>query len=407
MLVIGMTSKGDAAYCFTSSAGLRNRGRGDVTSHSTMRQQVEPFFDAAGRLAPEIEAARPAIERDRQLPELLVRRLREAGLFRLWLAQSLGGPELSLTEFARVIERLAQADGSVGWCVSIGAAYTRFSGFLSEPVARRIFVEDNAVVAGALAPGGKAVAVEGGFRLSGHWAFGSGIMHSDWMVGTSVILEDGRPRRTRAGALDTRVMFFPTSAVKVIDTWDVGGMRGTGSHDYQVSDHFVPTDYAIEGIKPVLRGPLYALSRHSVYPVAIAAVPLGIARAALETFRVLAGSRTPQIGTMLLRDKLTTQAAVGRAEALLRAARAFLFEACDDAWATSSNGLEPTMDQRALVRLACAQVATAAKEVVQTLYEIAGGAAVYEANMLQRHLRDVQVTAQHFQVHCANFEIWG
>ena len=184
-------------------------------------------------------------------------------------------------------------------------------------------------------------------------------------------------------------------------------MRGTGSHDYRVSNLFVPMDYAIEGVEPVLQGALYKISRHTAYPVAIAAVPLGIARAALETFRALAGSRTPKIGTTLLRDKLTTQAAVGRAEAELRAARAFLFEACDDVWTTASNDIEPTMDQRALVRLACAQVASSAKEVVQTLYEIAGGAAVYEANLLQRHLRDVQVTAQHFQVHCANFESGG
>jgi indole-3-acetate monooxygenase len=378
-----------------------------MTSNFTARQKAAQLFDAAERLVPAIETARHAIERDRRLPETLVRSLQEAGLFRLWLAKSLGGPELNLTEFASVIERLAQADGSVGWCVSICAAYSRFSGFLSEPVAHRIFVEANAVVAGALAPGGESVAVEGGFKLSGRWAFGSGIMHSDWTVGTSVILEDGQPRRTPTGTPETRVMFFPTSAVEIIDTWDVGGLRGTGSHDYRVSDLFVPADYAIEGIEPVLRRPLYVLSRHTVFPVAIAAVPLGIARAALETFRALAGSRTPQIGTTLLRDKLTTQAAVGRAEALLRAARAFLFEACDEAWAMASNGQELTMVQRALVRLACAQVATSAKEVVQTLYEVAGSAAVYEANLLQRYLRDVQVTAQHFQVHCANFESGG
>ena len=378
-----------------------------MTSPSTARHEAAELFDAADRIAPAIELARHAVERDRRLPESLVRSLREAGLLSLWLARSLGGPELSLTEFVRVIERLARADGSVGWCVSVAAAFSRFSGFLSEPVARRIFVEDNAVIAGALAPGGKAVPVEGGFRLTGHWAFGSGIMHSNWTVGTSVILKDGQPRRSPTGALDTRVMFFPSATVDVIDTWDVGGMRGTGSHDYRVSNLFVPVDYAIEGTEPVLQSPLYTISRHTAYPVAIASVPLGIARAALETFRALAERRTPQIGTTLLRDKLTTQAVVGRAEASLRAARAFLFEACEDAWTAASDGVEPTIDQRALVRLACAQVATSAKEVVQTLYETAGGAAVYEANLLQRHLRDVQVTAQHFQVHSANFESGG
>jgi alkylation response protein AidB-like acyl-CoA dehydrogenase len=374
----------------------------------TAEPRTTQLLDAADKLAPTIEAMRGGIERDRRLPEALVDNLRDAGLFHLWVARSFGGPELSLTEFARVIERLAQADGAVGWCVSVGAAFSRFSGFLSEPVARHIFVEDQAIIAGALAPNGKAVAVEGGFRVTGHWPFGSGIMHSGWTVGMSIILEDGKPRRTPTGAPDMRVMFFPTSAVEVIDTWDVGGLRGTGSHDYQVSDLFVPDAYAVGGLDdPIIPGPLYAFPRHTAYPVAIASVPLGIARAALETFKALAGTRTPQIGSALLRDKLTTQVVVGRAEASVRAARAFLFEACDDAWATVAGGGMLTLHQRALVRLACAQVATSAKAVVQDLYESAGGAAVYEVNLLQRHLRDVQVTAQHFQVHCANFESGG
>jgi alkylation response protein AidB-like acyl-CoA dehydrogenase len=369
--------------------------------------RMTQLLDAVDRLAPAIEAMRRRIERERRLPEELVGNLRAAGVFHLWLARSLGGPELSLTQFAQIIERLAQADGAVGWCVSVGAAFSRFSGFLCEPAARQIFVEDQAIIAGALAPNGTAVAVDGGFRVTGRWPFGSGIMHSEWTVGLSVILENDKPRRAPTGAPDMRVMFFPTSAAEIIDTWDVGGLRGTGSHDYQISDLFVPDAYATEGVEPVIPGPIYAFPRHTAYPVAIASVPLGIARAALETFKGLAETRTPQIGSTLLRDKLTTQAVVGRAEASLRAARAFLFEACDDAWATVAAGGTLTLHQRALVRLACAQVATSAKTVIQDLYETAGGAAVYEVNLLQRHLRDVQVTAQHFQVHCANFESGG
>ena len=325
----------------------------------------------------------------------------------LWLPRSFGGPELTPTEFARVIEVLAQADGSVGWCASVAAAFTRFAGFLDEAVARRIFLENRAIVAGALAPTGKAVVVSDGYRVTGRWSFGSGIMHSSWTAGGAVVFEGDAIRRLPDGSPDFRILFFPTSSADIIDTWDVGGLRGTGSHDYKVADLFVPAEHSTAGITPMLPGPLYALSRHTVYPVAIAAVPLGIARAALDAFRNLAAAKTPSIGSNLLRDKSTVQACVGRAEASLRAARAFLFEICDEIWATASDGSVPTLQQRALARLACAQVASASKEVVQMVYDAGSGSSVYERCPLQRLFRDVHTATQHFQVHSANFESGG
>jgi alkylation response protein AidB-like acyl-CoA dehydrogenase len=328
-------------------------------------------------------------------------------MFDLWLPRSFGGPELALTEFGRVIEVLAQADGSVGWCVSIAAALTRFSGFLDEAVARRIFLEDRAILAGVTAPTGKAVAVSDGYRVTGRWSFGSGIMHSSWTAGAAMVFESGALRRLPDGSPDVRFLFFPTTSTEIIDTWDAGGLRGTGSHDYKVTDLFVPIEHSTAGITPTLPGPLYALSRHTVYPVAIAAVPLGIARAALDAFRDLAATKTPSTSSTLLRDKPTVQACVGRAEASLRAARAFLFEVCDEIWAVASGGSLPTLQQRALARLACAQVAGAAKEVVQMTYDAGSGSSVYERCPLQRLFRDVHTATQHFQVHSANFESGG
>jgi len=369
--------------------------------------EVVRLIDAAVALTPRIVATRDQVEKDRRVPDQLVKALQEAGMFDLWLPRSFGGPELAPTEFARVIEVLAEADGSVAWCVSVAAAFTRFAGFLDEAVARRIFVEDRGIIAGALAPTGKAVAVSGGYRVTGRWSFGSGIMHSNWTAGGAMIFEDDTIRRLPDGSPDFRILFFPTSSVEIIDTWDVGGLRGTGSHDYTVVDLFVPAEYSTAGLTPALPGPLYALSRHTVYPVALAAVPLGIARAALVAFRDLAGGKTPSISSTLLRDKSAVQVCVGRSEASLRAARAFLFEACDDIWAAASGGSLPTLQQRALVRLACAQVAVAAKEAVQTIYDAGSGSSVYERCPLQRLFRDVHTATQHFQVHSANFESGG
>ena len=150
--------------------------------------------NAANDLGPTIAGMREEIERERRLPLPLVERLRELGLFSLWLARDFGGPELSLSDFVRVIETVARLDGSVGWCVMNAAAYSIFSGLLTEPVARRIFVDQRAVVAG---PGLREARQcgSGGYRVTGRWAYGSGIMHSDWVIGGCVVLEGDAPRR--------------------------------------------------------------------------------------------------------------------------------------------------------------------------------------------------------------------
>jgi indole-3-acetate monooxygenase len=136
-------------------------------------------------------------------------------------------------------------------------------------------------------------------------------------------------------------------------------------------------------------------------------VPLGIARAALDVVREMSAGKTPRIGSALLRDRPVVQAAIGRAEAQLRAARAFLFEACEEAWSAVSNGMPVTLDQRVAVRLACAQAAETAKAVVQIAYDIGGGTSVYESCPLQRCFRDVHTASQHVQVQSTNFETAG
>jgi alkylation response protein AidB-like acyl-CoA dehydrogenase len=376
---------------------------------ATTGPETTRLIEAAQALGPTVAGVRDEIERERRLPPSLVEKLRELGFFSLWLARDLGGPELSLADFVRVIEALARWDGSVAWCVTNGGAYARFSGFLPDGVARRIFVEERAAVAGNMGPIGRAVPVPGGYRLTGRWAYGSGITHSGWLLGGCVVLDGEAPRRGPDGAPDTRIMFFPAAAAEVIDTWEVGGLRGTGSHDYRVTDLFVPASHVASGAGDDARlpGTLFALPRHTAFAVTIAAVPLGIARAALDGLRELSAAKTPRIGSAMLRDRPVVQAAVGRAEAMLRAARAFLLEACDEVWNAASSGAPLSPKQRALARLACAHVVEATKTVVRIAYDAGGGTSVYESCPLQRCFRDVHAAAQHVQVHSANFETGG
>lgn len=365
------------------------------------------LIQAARDLGPTIIGLRDRIERQRRLPDELIEQLRDLGFFSLWRAHAYGGPELSLTEFIQVIEVLAELDASVAWCVTNAGAYARFSGYLPEEVARQIFVQERAVLAGNLGPFGRAVSCDGGYRVSGHWAYGSGITASTWTVGGCVVLDGDTPRRAADGTPDTKVMFFPTSSVEVIDTWDVGGLRGTGSHDYRVADLFVPGSHIASWDTPLLDGALFRAPKQTVLPITIAAVPLGIARAALNAVLELAQAKTPRLGTALLRDKPTMQAAVARAEAALASARAFLLQATEEVWTTVVRNDPATLKQRATVRLACAQVAEAAKFVVQTAYDLGGGTAIYERSPIQRCFRDAHAAAQHIQVQSGNFETVG
>jgi alkylation response protein AidB-like acyl-CoA dehydrogenase len=375
----------------------------------TRPADAQEFLQAARALTAAIRDLRDDIERERSLPAPLVKRLAEAGFFSLWLARSLGGPELNTIDYLRVIEELSRADGAVGWCTMVSAGYSRLSGYLHDDVAREVFGDGSVIVAGTINPTGKAVAVPGGFRVTGRWSYGSFIQHSAWTVGSSVVHENDVPRRAPDGAPDMRLMLFPTSAVEIIDTWRVGGLRGTGSHDFRVTDLFVPKDRAIAAFtaKPVRPGTLYAAPFITVFAMAIASVPLGIARAAIEAFIALAEAKTPMGATSRLRDKASAQADLGKAEALLRSARAFLVETAGEIWHTVAAGELPSLRQRATARLAAAQAASSSAQSVDLLYNAAGGSALYEHNLLERCFRDVHATTQHMGTSSANFELSG
>jgi alkylation response protein AidB-like acyl-CoA dehydrogenase len=203
---------------------------------------------AARVLGPLIRAHADQIEADRCLSSGIARALTEAGLFRMLVPRSLGGGEADLETFLQVVEEVSQADGSVGWCVATLAWQTAHVVWLSEEVAWDLVGRDpNAVLSGTLAAPGRAVIVTGGYRVTGQWRFASGCHYATWHIGyaalfdgeTRVLAEDGTPA--------FRLMLVPAAERAIIDTWQVTGMRGTGSHDVAVTDVFVPADHSYQG----------------------------------------------------------------------------------------------------------------------------------------------------------------
>ena len=194
----------------------------------------------------------------------------------------------------RVAEEISRVDGSTGWCTAIASGYGLFGGYLEAKAALEIYGVDPYVrTAGAFRPSGEAVAVEGGFRVTGRWALGSGCQHSAWIVGGCQIMDSGLPRVGADGAPETRILFFPASSCDILDTWHSIGLRGTGSHDYAVADVFVPEDHSISfRSQPVESGPLYAIPTIALFSTLIAAVPLGIAWHAIDILVEIAGTNT-------------------------------------------------------------------------------------------------------------------
>jgi alkylation response protein AidB-like acyl-CoA dehydrogenase len=369
---------------------------------------VTAYVEAARNLAPQVRKLRREIETERNLPAALVEAMTAAGFLQLWRCRALSGPELDFPGFLQVVEELARADGSVGWCATVTTVWTRLSGTIGEGAGREIF-GDNSRLAGSVNPTGRAVAVPGGFRVSGRWSYGSFIAHSHWTVGNSIVHNGDAPRRDAQGAPDIRFMIFPTAEVEIIDNWRVSGLRGTGSCDFQVVDLFVPEEHAVSAfaVEPVQPGALYRMPPITLFAAAPPCVSVGIARAAIDAFTELAEGKTPMGASSRLREKPMTQADLGRAEALLRSGRAFLIEAIEEIWQEAEAGGVPSLRQRAIARLAAAKAAEASAQAVDLLYNAAGGTALFENNSIERCFRDVHATTQHIGTQAVNYELAG
>ena len=346
------------------------------------------FLAAARRLEPTVAELRGKFDQDRHLPRRLVDELHAANLFRMWLPRAIGGAELAPLPFLEVIEELSRQDGSVGWCTVIPAGYARLAGALEEAVARQVFGTGMGVLVGTLNPTGKAMAAPGGYRVTGRWGYGSFIGYGDWVLG-NCITEEG----------NFRLCLFPRSDVEVFDVWHVGGLRATGSNDYQVTDLFVPEQHTIPLVDfqppPRRSGPLYSVPMTSTFVSCVATVTLGIARAAIDSLVEIGAEKKTAGQPTVLRDKPLAQADLARAEALLGSGRAYLFGELGKMWEDSVADRPITIRARAAVKLAACHAAQCAIQAVDLAYQSAGGVSVFQGSRLERCFRDVHVAGQH------------
>ena len=315
---------------------------------------------------------------------------------------SLGAAQASPAVTLRCAEEVARGDASAGWCVSIAATSSLLAGWLSAEGAAEVFGAPDAVAAGVWAPRGSARPVDGGYRVSGRWAFCSGIEHSGYLFGGCVIQSDGD------GAGTPLILGMPTRELEVLDTWHTLGLRGTGSHDAVADDVFVPREHGLWLLEPpVCDAALYRFPIFAFFALSISAAALGNARGAIEDLVELAAGKRSLGSSRTLAERAATWSTVAQAEAALRAARAFYYEAIDDGWAAAEAAAELTVELRTGLRLAATHAVRTAAAVAREMHDLGGGAAIYESSPLQRRLRDANAATAHFKVNAATWELTG
>lgn len=369
-----------------------------------MNVEAHPLVQAAAAMRPALRTHQAEIERGQRIPKTLVEQLRAAGFYRMVIPRVLGGKQVDPLTFLRVVELLAEGSGSVGWNVcnnSIGQLVTLG---LPDAGVQEIHGSKPCIIAGtAVQGGGQAVPVEGGYRVNGHWTFGTGCQESAWMLGSFQILDDaGRPRcRPDGGPLFWRGVFPRDEAEIVPESWDVAGLRGTGSFDWTVKDVFLPERRTMPHIGAPLDnqwarwpGITYALPSVCWVGPHHSAVITGIARAGIEALIALAVEKTPRGRSFMLCENPQVQEAVGRADAILSAGRGHRSAMIADIWQTVAAGQESTLQQRARCRLASTNAADSARQAMDLVYRWGGSTSFKRSTRLAECWRDLHVVGQ-------------
>jgi alkylation response protein AidB-like acyl-CoA dehydrogenase len=372
------------------------------TDRAAKRQAL---LQAVDRVRDILAAGADEAEAIRTLPQASVAALRESGLFTLKLPAVLGGAEADPVTQIEVIEAVSYIDPATGWNFFIGAGGGSFCAFLPDAAIAQMFRGGYIpTLAGAFKISGKAVAVDGGYRVTGRWAWASGIRHAEW-VAAHVLVE--RPGRELP---ETRLVMVPAPAVTIHDTWHVAGLKGTGSCDFSLADHFVPEAFTFDtqAMRPCRGGPLYQLGLPGLLVNEFAGFALGVGRRALDAIIELAHTKRRGYGKQTpLAERAVFQRVLGESDLRLRAARGLVLETFERAWQTVCTGRRPEAALQVAMSGATTLVTDVALDVTTQAFRYGGGSVIHLDHILQRCLRDLQVGASHLFVSDVAYERHG
>jgi alkylation response protein AidB-like acyl-CoA dehydrogenase len=364
----------------------------DERTRPAVPNTAADILAAVEAIAPRLREKSVEIEQSRRLPPDVVELLRGAGVFRMGFAEEFGGPGMNSMEQLAVLEKLAYADTSAGWCGMIGMDSGLYSAFLAPDTVREMFPRPDMVVSGLISPAGRAERVPGGYWLSGHWNLGSGITHADWVSAGAFTCTDGE----RDAGPNWRVMLVRPEEVELIDTWHTTGLAGSGSLDYKMDDVFVPEEHTFNfGVARSRTGPM---SAPDTLMRKMPAVPLGAARAALDYVRDMARTRTNRQTGEPWSDNYRVQFVLGECEMEYITLRHAVYGSVEHRWERLSAGvafadLEPEeLVETTLVALKAFRGSLA---IVRRLYDLLQTTSIYRPSPMDRWLRDLNTMCQH------------
>ena len=365
----------------------------------------EALLNNAQRLSKSFAQRSAEFEQARRLPADVSDAMAKAGIYRMFVPQSLGGSETSPLVSSQVFETLAQGDAACGWVAFIAATSGSSLARIETSAAKQMFASPQTMLAGVFAPNGKAVKSGEDYILNGQWQWGSGTQNADWVLAGSIVIDPEQPADAKPRA---HMCLVPQGAIEFLDTWHSTGLRGTGSTDFKLTDHRVPSAHIVGlEVRKMPDTPLFQFPNFTLLALGIGAVSMGIARAALNEFVDLAQQKKRISSSSTIAERSHTQMQIATAEAKLRSARAFYYDSVEQAWERALAGDTVDVDQRRNLRLATTHAVMASAEVVDCAYNLAGGVSVYQSSNLQRHFRDIHVATQHIMVAPSTLETTG
>ena len=346
--------------------------------------------------------AAPRIEANSGLTDDVVKAMHAARLFRATMPAFLGGECIDLRTHAELIETIASADASAGWCLSQGLGCAMASAFMEKEAAERFFGPPDAVLAWGAGIQGKAVAVEGGYRITGKWQFASGSRHATILGGHSFVYEsDGvTQRRHPDGRKVDRTALVTKDKAHVHFDWNVMGLRGTGSDTFEIQDLFVPEDETVDREDRSLANdpsPIFQVPTSLVYAIGFAGLQIGIARTVVDDLRDLAKNKTPRGMGSTLKDSPVFQTQLAQMEARLRSARAYLMEVAEQAYSQTAEDGRISNESRIAIRLGATHVINEGAAITTDAYRGAGATAIFPSHPFERRLRDALTASQQVQ----------
>ena len=361
----------------------------------------ETFMTKARSIGPALRRQVNQEENDRRLSSSTVAALRDAGLYRLFLPKSLGGFETDPLTAAKVVEEIASYNMAAGWSLMAGNIPTWWCSRLSDKAVEEIYATGSETfIASAFHPPMRAIAVDGGYRITGRSPLTSNVHEAKWIFVTALVMEGGEIKINN-GVPEILGVFMKSGDWKIIDTWHTLGMRATDSNDVEANDVYVPDHFTyplVPEFEPSAhyKGKLYRFPAIGANITSlIAPVALAVAKNAIDEVKSLAEKKVPFGSTVSIRERGSVQRKVGMAEAFVQSSRAYLQSTLSEAWEKTGRGEESSIEEKAGLLLAATHTNQMCMQAVDLMYSAAGTSGIYTRNNLARYFADGHVLRQH------------